>query len=507
MNRNFVWTVVLSVGILWGWDHFVMRPRRAATPPPAPAAAVNAPAAAPNAPVRTPEAASVVPDKVRLVEYTFGDNRVSINLQGASVHQWEIKELDTWIPLVPPEHPDRALETFPDVAFAAETPRADGVTFAGQRSDGLSIRKTYRIDPAGNTHALSIALQNTSKAPVTATYGLGWGPNIESGDVTLRGKEAVTERVIAFDPPRLFKLKPSTVDGNYAWWATDSRYFLAAFLNPNRAAVRLHVEKEDKHLTGQEIVTATLAPGQSVAHERGFYLGPKGYEHLRRLGVGLERAVDFGFFGEIGKIILKALYRLQGLTGNYGWAIVVLTVLYQILVLPLTIKSFRHSQRMKVLQPQMKKLQELYAKDPKRLQVEMANMYRRNGLKFMGMEGCLPILVQIPIFFALYTTLSNAYELRGAPWIGWIRDLSLYDPFYVMPVVMGLAQFLQSKLSMTAMDPAQARMMMIMPLLFMFLMFKFPAGLVLYWTTQSLVSILIQVTLMKTHRPFEAAHA
>jgi YidC/Oxa1 family membrane protein insertase len=158
-------------------------------------------------------------------------------------------------------------------------------------------------------------------------------------------------------------------------------------------------------------------------------------------------------------------------------------------VLPLTISSFKHGQKMKAVQPQMKRLQELYKNDARRLNVEMMELYKRHGLRFMGLEGCLPVFIQMPVFFALYNALRSTYELRHAPWIGWIKDLSLHDPFYVLPVLMGAGMFFQQKMSMASMDPSQRQIMYIMPVMFTFFFLKMPSGLVLYWLTSSLLGI------------------
>jgi YidC/Oxa1 family membrane protein insertase len=146
---------------------------------------------------------------------------------------------------------------------------------------------------------------------------------------------------------------------------------------------------------------------------------------------------------------------------------------------------------MKELQPQVKQLQEQLKNDPKRMQIEMMNLYRKNGMKFMGMEGCFPMLLQIPVFFAFYTTLRLAYELRGASWL-WIPDLGVHDPIYALPILMGIGMFLQQRATTVAADPAQAKVMMFMPVIMTFMFLKLPAGLVLYWTVNSLCTIVIQ---------------
>jgi YidC/Oxa1 family membrane protein insertase len=493
MKKNVFLAMMLSMAVLIGWDA-LMRPRQ---PAPTKAAPAAPPASVPIAGAPAPASAAPV-DRDRRVEYTIGDNRVAFNPQGASVRQWWIQEKFGWVPLVPEAALQEPFSTFPDVLFEVERRGSGDIVFTGKTAAGLEIRKTYRISPDSHMHRVSLSVTNASGETRPAAASLGWGPALASGDPADKEK-AGDGRALIYDPPRLMKMKAAAVEGAFRWWATDARYFLVAFLNDPDEKVRLTVEKKaKKRFAVSETLTATLGPGQALEEQRRFYLGPKGYAQLAGLGLGLERTVDFGLFGSIGKMILKSLYALQKLTGNYGWAIVLLTVLIQVLVLPLTLKSFRHSQRMKALQPQLKRIQELYKSDPKRQQAEMLHIYRRHGMKFMGMEGCLPVLVQMPVFFALYTTLNNSYELRGAPWIVWIQDLSVHDPYYALPILWGILMFVQQKISLTTMDPAQAQMMMFMPIIMTFLFLKLPAGLVLYWCTSTLISLGLQVAFLKS---------
>jgi YidC/Oxa1 family membrane protein insertase len=489
--KNVALAVLLSFGILLGWEMLVMRPqRRGVPPPPSTAAPVMR---GPDAPVAATTAA---PERKKVVEFEIGRHRISFNLFGAAVEQWSIQETaGHWIPLVLEGPFDiRPLATHADREFAVDR-RGDEVVFRALNGD-IAVEKTFRVSPDSYLHQVSLSLENRGRQDMVAAYALGWGPGIQSGDAD--PKEALSsQRAILFEPPRLFKVKSGPHEGPVRWWAADSRYFLAAFFNDSGQNVRIEVDKLDKLSVVKKTTSVTVPAGGRHQETLRFYLGPKGYAQLQHVGDSLERSVDFGMFGELGKVVLNVLYFFQRLTGNYGWGIILLTLLIQIITLPLTIKSFRHGARMKALQPQMKKLQELYKTDPKRLNAEMLNLYQKNGLKFMGMEGCFPILIQLPVFWALYTTLRNAYELRNAPWLGWVQDLSVHDPYYVLPVLMGLGMLAQQKLTMAAMDPAQARMMLLMPVIFTFFFLKLPSGLVLYWFTNSLLSIAIQLVLLK----------
>ena len=221
--------------------------------------------------------------------------------------------------------------------------------------------------------------------------------------------------------------------------------------------------------------------------------------------MGLEKTVDFGFFGFLGKLATSALFALYGLTNNYGWAIIIMTIIIQILVLPLTLKSFRAMAGMKKIQPIMKEIQTKYKNDPKRLQVEMMNLYKTHKVNPFG--GCLPMLLQLPIFWALFQTLRNAYELRYSPWILWVKDLSASDSLFYMgsiafnmlPLIMGLIMFLQQKMTTATSDPTQRKMMYIMPIIFTLMFWGFPSGLVLYWLTNSVVSIFVQFFVLRKY--------
>ncbi len=229
------------------------------------------------------------------------------------------------------------------------------------------------------------------------------------------------------------------------------------------------------------------------------YLGPKEYERLKKTEKNLEETVEFGFFGSIGKGVLFILKFFYKITGNFGWSIVLLTMVLQVVLLPLTMKSFKSMQMLKKIQPQINTLRGKYKEDPKRLNIEMMNLYKTRRVNPFG--GCLPMILQIPIFWALFTTLRNTVELRYAPFIFWIKDLSSYDPLYILPVLMGIGMFLQQK--MTTADPQQAKMVVFMPVLFVVLFLKFPSGLVLYWFINNIFNLIMQLVIMKQNRKKE----
>jgi YidC/Oxa1 family membrane protein insertase len=430
------------------------------------------------------------------VECLVGQHRVIFDTLGAGVVQWQL-EGDANINLLPDETSvARPLTAFPGLGFTA-LPRDHGVTFVAARADGLNVNQAYDLAPNGYLHTLTLTLENKSKTPVDASFSLGWGPGIASGDTDAKGR-AAEQRALALENKRLHIFKDDTsTTAVYRWFAVDARYFLAAFPIADDASVTVRTAKSGKFHSAHRVETITLAPGEKKEIVQRFYLGPKSYDALASLGLGLERSVNFGFFATLARGIHQALLKFHAMTGNFGWAIIVLTFLVQVMLSPLTVSSFKHGQKMKALQPQMKRLREMYKSDPQRLNREMLALYQKHGLRFMGLEGCLPVLIQMPVFFSLYAVLSKTFELRHAPWIGWIHDLSFHDPFYILPVLMGVAMFFQQKIMMSSMDPSQKPLMYMMPIMFTFIFMKMPAGLVIYWLTQSLLTLTLQLVLLR----------
>ena len=238
-----------------------------------------------------------------------------------------------------------------------------------------------------------------------------------------------------------------------------------------------------------------MVPGQVVKIPFRVYLGPKESERLKGLGVQDEKMIDFGYFTLVAKPLLWLLNLTNRVTGNFGIDIIILSILIKIIFLPLAQISVRSMKEMQKVQPEMKRLRELYKNDKARLQQEMMLLYKRRRIN--PMSGCLPMLIQIPVFIALYNVLQNTFEMRHAPFFLWIQDLSARDPIYLTPLVMGATMVLQQKMTPTTADPAQAKMFMLMPIMFTFLFLNFPSGLVLYWLVTNVLSIAHQYYMNK----------
>jgi len=296
----------------------------------------------------------------------------------------------------------------------------------------------------------------------------------------------------AADPSR--KL-PYTKNIDNGWVGMVEHYFVAAWLtgDDRKMPREYYARKLDGGLyaAGMVVPVGTIAPGATADVRVPLYVGPQEQDALAKLAKGLDLVVDYGIFTVIAAPLFWLLKWLHDLVHNWGWAIVLLTIIIKSLFYPLNHASARSMAKMKVIAPKLKSLQEQYANDKQQLQVKMMEMYRQEKINPLG--GCLPILVQIPVFLALYWVLLNAVELRNAPWILWIKDLSAPDPYFVLPVIYAVTAYLQVKLSPTPIsDPVQAKVMQIMPIAFSVMFVFFPSGLVLYWLVNNSLQIFQQ---------------
>ncbi|MFW6323924.1 MAG: membrane protein insertase YidC [Desulfovibrionales bacterium] len=279
-----------------------------------------------------------------------------------------------------------------------------------------------------------------------------------------------------------------------AWAGIENNYFLLA-VSPLTAGMNLKARMEDGvyRVAVEELVS--LAPGGQEQISTTYYLGPKDDRFLDQAPNQMNAAIDYGWFDFIAKPLLEVLNFFYKYVGNYGIAIILLTVVIKILFWPLSQKSYKSMEQMKKLQPVMTKIREKYKDDRQKMNQEMMQLYKTYKVNPAG--GCLPMLLQIPVFIALYQALLGAIEMRHASFIAqvpftdivWLADLSAKDPFYITPIIMGATMFLQQKMTPTPGDPTQAKIMMFMPIIFTFLFLSFPAGLVLYWLVNNVLSI------------------
>jgi YidC/Oxa1 family membrane protein insertase len=275
--------------------------------------------------------------------------------------------------------------------------------------------------------------------------------------------------------------------GSIQWIAQEDQYFASALV-PVKALNETRVWSTDLGSKGKDVQIAYKINSQR--QDFLLYGGPKLHSILETYKVRLEHIIDYGSLTIIAKPLFWLLKLFYNTLGNYGWAIVLLTIVVRIPFIPLLNKSQKSMKKMAKIQPLMAELKEKYKKDPQKMQKETMALYKKHKVNPVG--GCLPMLIQLPVFFALYKILLTTVELKGAPFVLWITDLSLKDPYYVLPVVMGLTMLLQQKMTPTAMDPKQAKMMMMMPIVFTFMFLQFSAGLVLYWLVNNTLGIIQQ---------------
>ncbi len=276
------------------------------------------------------------------------------------------------------------------------------------------------------------------------------------------------------------------------WAAMVQHYFVGAWLPRDNIQREFFARKlgPDLYSTGVILPMTAVAPGESGSIGTRLYAGPQEQDHLSGIAEGLGLVVDYGWLTMIAAPLFWVLSWFHSLTGNWGWSIILVTVVIKLVFFPLSAASYKSMAKMRVLGPRMQKLKELYGNDKPRMQQEVMDMYRKEKINPLG--GCLPILVQIPVFIALYWVLLGSVEVRHAPWLGWIQDLSAKDPYFILPVLMGASMLVQMKLNPAPPDPIQAKIMMALPIVFTFMFMWFPSGLVLYWVVNNLLSIAQQ---------------
>jgi len=372
----------------------------------------------------------------------------------------------------------------------------------------VTIRKRFELRGDGYEFVLTV-----SAADGAADYSelaLTWVKPADASSPA--GAEIIFDRAVYLDGRKLVEdtfdklAAGKVVTGPVSWAGYAGRYFLATMIPAEPMNYRLWLKERD-HTVEEKL----LFPLAAVPSERrvDVYIGPKDFDALERVGHSLSRAVNLGWFGFIAVPMLHALKLLHGVSGNYGVDIVILTVIIKVLFIPLTQRSYRSMREMQKLQPQMAKIRERFKDTPEQMNKEIMELYRRHKVNPLG--GCLPMVLQIPVFIGLYEALLNAVELRHAPFVLWINDLSAPDrlgslqiPFVqhpgipVLTLLMGASMFVQQWMTPSAGDPTQQRMMMIMPLMFTFMFVNFPSGLALYWLVNNLLTIAQQFYMNRT---------
>ncbi len=281
------------------------------------------------------------------------------------------------------------------------------------------------------------------------------------------------------------------------WVAMVQHYFVSAIL-PKEGTEREYFARKigsNLYTAGVILPVPEITPGQTRTVSTDLYVGPQEQHDLKAIAPGLDLVVDYGWLTVIAAPLFWVLQWFHKLTGNWGWAIILVTICLKGIFFPLSAASYKSMAKMRTLGPRLQRMKAQFGDDKVRMQKEMMEIYKKEKINPLG--GCLPILVQIPVFIALYWVLLGSVEMRQAPWLGWITDLSVKDPYYILPIIMGASMLIQMKLNPTPPDPMQAKVMMAMPIVFTFMFLFFPAGLVLYWVVNNTLSIAQQWQITK----------
>lgn len=510
-------------GLLIVYQYLFLPP----APPPAPVQppVESKPPAPPLAPIPVPQKVErpvAVPQRIVSVEGPLF--RATVGSDGGKLHEWALRYRGDK-PMVGPggslmprglvlQRPGVGPES---VGFAVKQerlvlgpgqPRGE-VALTGHDAFGLRVGETLRFEAQDYRVEVGFRLENRQATPQAVELLLPWSAPKEwpkdqkeafQGQRPLRVIRLTGGSVQRTD---LDKVADATEEGT--WIGIESDWYIAALI-PRTAGFTLTTAKEANG-TIQVALKATpppLAPGQVWEGRALLYVGPKEYDRLRALGAGLEQSIHFGNFLYLPFLpmewvtvpILWLMNFFYRYVPNYGVAIILLTVLTKIVFFPLTLKSLTSMKAMQALQPQINALRAKHQKDPQRLQRETMELYRKHRVNPMG--GCLPMLIQIPIFYALYLAFSLSVELQNAAFLCfgtlfgtplWICDLAQQDPTYVLPILMGGSMFVQQKMTPTVGDPRQAKIMLLMPVIFTFMFLNLPSGLVLYWFVSNVLQI------------------
>lgn len=330
------------------------------------------------------------------------------------------------------------------------------------------------------------------RTPSTESSSLAMGVYTYTGGV-ISTPEKNYEK-ISFDDMRDEALNREVAGG---WLAMIQHYFVAAWV-PDQSEINTFYSKVvegQRYVLGMAGLPKDIPAGESAVFDSQLYVGPKIQERLAELAPYLDRTVDYGFLHIISEPLFWVLKWIHDLVGNWGWAIIILTILIKLVFYKLSETSYRSMANMRRLSPRLTALKERYGHDRQKMNQAMMELYKKEKINPLG--GCLPILVQIPVFLALYWVLVETVELRQAPFMLWIQDLTTKDPYFVLPIIMGASMFVQQKLNPAPPDPIQAKIMMALPIVFTFFFLWFPAGLVLYWVVNNLLSILQQWVIIK----------
>jgi YidC/Oxa1 family membrane protein insertase len=412
---------------------------------------------------------------------------------------------------------DGMYETATTALDLIKTPERNSLTLSQFYPGQIKVEKIYTFNPSGFNLDLEVRVYNLSGAPINQNALLSWheyvDPKVKTDSYTHEGPVIFVANSVEREEVKNIT-KEKIFGPDVAWGGFETKYFIAAMIPQNPSLTSLVVSQDSRNLVSTSLKGPKhlIPAGQSGSFSYTLFLGPKDHSILKALGVGLENAIDFGSWMKwLAMPMLVILKYINNFVNNYGITIIILTILIKIAFWPLGNKSYKSMKEMQKLQPKLIELREKYKGDKQKIGQETMAMYKAHKVNPLG--GCLPMVVQIPVFFGLYKTLLYAIELRHAPLCLWIQDLSAPDTLFghipswipaiggfalgPLPIVMGATMFIQQKMSPPAGDPMQQKVMLIMPVVFTFLFLDFPSGLVLYWLFNNILSIGQQYYILK----------
>ncbi len=517
----------------------------AKAPEPGASATPAAPAVASSPPAKE---APAVPERTAVVETPL--YRAVVSSSGGQSQSWELRYrgqkpmvfpgalASKGLVVVRPGQPARPIALTLSREKLAVGPGAPSgeLVLTGEDGYGLRVTETVRFHADSYLVDHHIKVENRHAVAQSAEVLMAWTAPVEPPKEPERFQGQYPIRIVrmaAGHVSREVLAKTAEFSGQGQWIGLESEWYLTALIprSPGIQLTEIKVTEAKAEApkplelsqVGLRVALPSLKPGQIWEGQAQSYIGPKEYSRLKAVGVGLEKSIYFGGFPmplEYGGLpmewlavpILWLMHRFYEYTHNYGIAIILLTVITKVLFFPLTIKSMTSMKAMQTLQPQINSLRSKYKSDPQRLQRETMALYRAHKVNPLG--GCLPMVVQIPIFYALYVALSVSVEIQNAPFICfgrafgvdlWICDLATQDPTYILPILMGVSMFIQQKMTPVMGDPRQAKMMLFMPVIFTFMFLNLPAGLVLYWTLSNVLQIAQQKYMERMNSKSEKA--
>lgn len=390
-------------------------------------------------------------------------------------------------------------------------PNAERLTLSGSEKrqldftyvsgEGFTVRKIYTFNANSYDIKLETQVINNSPTPLVGviqqvmTYPPE--PKVVDNRFDTAGSFLYADNALKFDKIKDVASASKKYDKGVQWAGFADKYFLSAILAENGSIASVELKKNAAGFMESTVSAPqfTASPGQTAVVAYRLFVGPKDIDILKSQGNELVQSLDLGWFTVLAKPLLYTLKFFYGYVGNYGIAIIIVTIILKVLFFPLTHKSYKSMKDMQKIQPKMAGLKEKYKDDRDAMNKAVMELYREHKVNPLG--GCLPMVVQIPVFFALYKALMFSIELRHAPFFFWVTDLADKDPYYVTPVIMGITMFIQQKMTPSQMDPVQQKMMLALPVVFTFMFLSFPSGLVLYWLVNNILTIGQQMYINK----------